>query len=192
MGVPPGGGTDVVRKGRREMSLHAKLIVHGYDYSIGGKHRHCTSRASHLAAFYPEEVFPQRLSRGFVFVTTETAEEVDAAITALNATEWMGKVMNVEKACRGSVTHVNLSYGMANDIDSLFADGRPYDPRPYDSHYSRDPASDDRHRGGRYGDYKGARDYYRGGHREHDRGRREYDCGYRDYERGGRYDDMRY
>lgn len=40
-----------------------------------------------------------RDSRGFGFVTMETAEEADAAITALNSTEFMGKVMNVEKVC---------------------------------------------------------------------------------------------
>jgi transformer-2 protein len=38
-----------------------------------------------------------RESRGFGFVTMETAEEADAAITALNATDLMGKVMNVER-----------------------------------------------------------------------------------------------
>lgn len=38
-----------------------------------------------------------RDSRGFGFVTMETGEEADAAITALNSTELMGKVMNVEK-----------------------------------------------------------------------------------------------
>ncbi|KAF9564951.1 RNA-binding domain-containing protein [Agrocybe pediades] len=38
-----------------------------------------------------------RESRGFGFVTMETAEEADAAIAALNSTELMGKVMNVEK-----------------------------------------------------------------------------------------------
>jgi RNA recognition motif-containing protein len=40
-----------------------------------------------------------RESRGFGFVTMETSEEADAAITALNATELMGKAINVEKAC---------------------------------------------------------------------------------------------
>lgn len=40
-----------------------------------------------------------RDSRGFGFVTMETAEEADAAITALNATDLMGKVMNVERVC---------------------------------------------------------------------------------------------
>jgi RNA recognition motif-containing protein len=38
-----------------------------------------------------------RESRGFGFVTMETGEEADAAITALNATDLMGKTMNVEK-----------------------------------------------------------------------------------------------
>lgn len=33
------------------------------------------------------------------FVTMETAEEAEAAITALNAVDLMGKVMNVEKVC---------------------------------------------------------------------------------------------
>ena len=37
-----------------------------------------------------------RESRGFGFVTMETAEEAEA-VTALNATDLMGKVMNVEK-----------------------------------------------------------------------------------------------
>ena len=38
-----------------------------------------------------------RESRGFGFVTMESAEEADAAIAALNATDLMGKVINVEK-----------------------------------------------------------------------------------------------
>jgi RNA recognition motif-containing protein len=38
-----------------------------------------------------------RDSRGFGFVTMETAEEADAAITALNGSDLMGKAMNVEK-----------------------------------------------------------------------------------------------
>ena len=38
-----------------------------------------------------------RESRGFGFVTMETAEEADAAVTALNATDFMGKTMTVEK-----------------------------------------------------------------------------------------------
>ena len=40
-----------------------------------------------------------RESRGFGFVTMETVEGADAAIAALNATELMGKIMNVEKVC---------------------------------------------------------------------------------------------
>ena len=38
-----------------------------------------------------------RDSRGFGFVTMETAEEADAAVTALNATDFMGKVLKIEK-----------------------------------------------------------------------------------------------
>ena len=38
-----------------------------------------------------------RESRGFGFVTMESVEEADAAITALNATDLMGKTMTVEK-----------------------------------------------------------------------------------------------
>lgn len=131
-----------------------------------------------------------RESRGFGFVTMETAEEADAAITALNATELMGKVMNVEKARRGRAR--TPTPGRYYGPPKRYTYERPYDPRPYDSRYSRDPASDDRRRGGRYDDYRGARDYDRGGHREYDRGYRDYDRGYRDYERGGRYDERRY
>ena len=43
-----------------------------------------------------------RESRGFGFVTMESAEEADAAITALNATDFMGKTMTVEKVRRFS------------------------------------------------------------------------------------------
>lgn len=38
-----------------------------------------------------------RESRGFGFVTMESAEEADAAIVALNSTEFMGKMMSIEK-----------------------------------------------------------------------------------------------
>ena len=72
---------------------------------------------------------------------------------------------------------------------------RPYDPRPYDSRYSRD--YDDRRggggRGGRHDDYRGGGGGGGGGGRDYDR-HRDYDRGDRD--RGGygrdRYDDRRY
>ena len=38
-----------------------------------------------------------RESRGFGFVTMESGEEADAAITAMNGTELMGKSISVEK-----------------------------------------------------------------------------------------------
>lgn len=40
-------------------------------------------------------------SRGFAFVTMETAEDAEACISNLSATELMGRTMNVEKARRG-------------------------------------------------------------------------------------------
>ena len=51
-----------------------------------------------------------RESRGFGFVTMETAEEADAAITAMNGTELMGKAISVEKV-RGGVVPPD-AYGM--------------------------------------------------------------------------------
>jgi len=125
-----------------------------------------------------------RESRGFGFVTMETGEEADAAITALNSTELMGKVMTVEKArrARARTPTPGRYYGPPKRSDFE----RPYDPRPYDSRYSRD--YDDRRRGGRHDDYRGGgRDYDR---RDRDRDRER---GYgRDYDRGGRYDERRY
>lgn len=41
-----------------------------------------------------------RESRGFGFVTMESGEEADAAITAMNGAELMGKTVSVEKVCR--------------------------------------------------------------------------------------------
>jgi len=147
-----------------------------------------------------------RDSRGFGFVTMESGEEADAAIAALNATELMGKTMTVEKARRGRARTPTPGryYGPPKRDERE----RPYDPRPYDSRYSRD--YEDRGprggRGGRYDDHRGGggggggRDYDRGyggggGGRDYDRG------GYgggggggggRDYDRGGRDYDRRY
>lgn len=133
-----------------------------------------------------------RESRGFGFVTMETAEEAEAAVTALNATDLMGKVMNVEKARRGRARTPTPGryYGPPKRGDFE----RPYDPRPYDSRYRE---YDDRGgrggRGGRYDDHRGGgggsfRDHDR--HRDYDRDHRDRDR-YRD-DRGGRYDDRRY
>jgi len=141
-----------------------------------------------------------RESRGFGFVTMETGEEADAAITALNATEIMGKIVTVEKARRGRARTPTPGryYGPPKRYDS---DERPYDPRPYDSRYARDYD----HRGGRGGGWRGEerpRDYDRG-YRDYDRGGyggggRDYDRGGygggggRDFDRSGRYEDRRY
>lgn len=53
-----------------------------------------------------------RESRGFGFVTMETAEEADAAITALNATEVMGKVITVERVSVNSLPSTSLVWIM--------------------------------------------------------------------------------
>ncbi|KAI0789563.1 hypothetical protein C8Q75DRAFT_766261 [Abortiporus biennis] len=149
-----------------------------------------------------------RESRGFGFVTMETAEEADAAITALNGTDLMGKNMTVEKARRGRARTPTPGryYGPPKRNDHE----RPYDPRPYDSRYSgggRGGGS-----GGGYGGYDDSRsrrprydDDYRGGSgggRDYDRydrydRYRDYDRGYErggggGYDRRGGYDDRRY
>ncbi|KAG6884193.1 hypothetical protein C0993_000485 [Termitomyces sp. T159_Od127] len=134
-----------------------------------------------------------RESRGFGFVTMESSEEADAAITALNNTELMGKTMTVEKARRGRARTPTPGryYGPPKRHDFE----RFYDPRPYDSRYSRD--YDDR--GGRGGRYRhdDRRDYDRGdrgSYRDYDRGERDRDRGYgRDHDRErGRYEDRRH
>lgn len=137
-----------------------------------------------------------RESRGFGFVTMESAEEADAAIAGLNATEINGKAITVEKARRGRARTPTPGryFGPPKRGDNE----RPYDPRPYDSRYRG--YDDDRDRGGR----RGSRYDDRGGGRDHDRGDRyRDDRGYgggrdndrsygggRDYDR--RYDDRRY
>ncbi|KAJ8496708.1 hypothetical protein ONZ51_g920 [Trametes cubensis] len=139
-----------------------------------------------------------RESRGFGFVTMESVEEADAAITAMNGAEIMGKVISVQRArrARARTPTPGRYYGPPKRNENE----RPYDPRPYDSRYSRGyddnrrrPRHDDDYRGG------GGRDYDRGGY-----GGRDYDRGSggggggggggygRDYDRGGRYDDRRY
>ncbi|KAJ3550907.1 hypothetical protein NMY22_g136 [Coprinellus aureogranulatus] len=121
-------------------------------------------------------------SRGFGFVTMESVEEADAAIVALNSTEFMGKIMTVEKARRARAR--TPTPGRYYGPPKRFEYERPYDPRPYDSRYSRD--YDDRRDSRRGGGGGGRDDYYR----------RDYDRrdDYRDRDRGDRYnrDDRRY
>ncbi|KAI0778868.1 hypothetical protein BD413DRAFT_512422 [Trametes elegans] len=144
-----------------------------------------------------------RESRGFGFVTMETAEEADAAITTMNGAELMGKAISVEKARRGRARTPTPGryYGppKRNDFE------RPYDPRPYDSRYSRGGGYEDRRRPRYDDDYRGGgggggggRDYDRGGYgggggRDYERGGYSGGGGGggRDYDRG-RYDDRRY
>lgn len=131
-----------------------------------------------------------RESRGFGFVTMETSEEADAAITALNGNDLMGKVITVEKARRGRARTPTPGryYGPPKRHDNE----RPYDPRPYDSRYREYDDRYGRYGGGgrgRYDDYR--REYDRGGYRDYDSGRGERDR--YDYDRSyRRYDDRRY
>ncbi|KAL0064089.1 hypothetical protein AAF712_008949 [Marasmius tenuissimus] len=117
-----------------------------------------------------------RESRLFGFVTMQSADEAEAAVAALNATEFMGKVMTVAKARRGRARTPTPGryHGPSKRSGNTF--DRPYDPRPYDSRYARD--YDDR-RGGRGGRY----DRDRGKYDDRDRDRGERGDRYRDYDR---------
>ncbi|KAJ3721199.1 hypothetical protein C8R42DRAFT_696652 [Lentinula raphanica] len=124
-----------------------------------------------------------RESRLFGFVTMETVEEADAAVTALNATELLGKVITVVRARRGRAR--TPTPGKYHGPSKRRDRERPYDPRPYDSRYARD--YDDRRssRSSRYDDYRGSsrRDYRDDRERDHDRYRD------RDYDSSSRYDE---
>ena len=69
-----------------------------------------------------------RESRGFGFVTMESAEEADAAIAALNATDLMGKVLNVEKVI--SVSTSIILTPLAKCINDKARRGRARTPTP--------------------------------------------------------------
>ncbi|GAA6059943.1 hypothetical protein JCM10212_003083 [Sporobolomyces blumeae] len=70
-------------------------------------------------------------SRGFAFVTMEVVDDADAAISSLNATELMGRTMNVEKARRGRArTPTPGQYHGPPKRDPM---DRMYEPRGYSS-----------------------------------------------------------
>ncbi len=58
-----------------------------------------------------------RESRGFGFVTMESGEEADAAITALNGTEFMGKTVSVEKVCSVLFSQSSTTFSTRTFID---------------------------------------------------------------------------
>ncbi|BGP03411.1 hypothetical protein NBRC10513v2_007145 [Rhodotorula toruloides] len=121
-------------------------------------------------------------SRGFAFVMMETGEEADACIAALNATEVLGRTINVEKARRGRArTPTPGQYHGPPKRYDAYGGGpgygeRPYDPRGYGGR-GYDRYSD---RGGRYDD-----PYDRRGPPPSYGGRDRYD----DYPPRSRYDD---
>ncbi|KAF8547141.1 hypothetical protein OG21DRAFT_1479546 [Imleria badia] len=136
--------------------------------------------------------------RGFGFVTMETVEEAhrrierdgnhgqnrhgrkgDVAVFHC----WFSALIIVGISGSTRTPTPGRYYGPPKRHDNE----RPYDPRPYDSRYSRDFE----HRGGGRG-WRGS--YEDRPPRDHDRGYRDYDRGYgggRDYDRGGRYDERR-
>jgi RNA recognition motif-containing protein len=67
-----------------------------------------------------------RESRGFGFVTMETGEEADAAVSALSGTEFMGKPLSLEKVRNTGIYNLytitsqgeTLVLTMANPIGS--------------------------------------------------------------------------
>lgn len=150
-------------------------------------------------------------SRGFGFVMLETADEAEAAISALSGSTQEGRVMTVAHAKRGRARTPTPGryHGVKHEGDgpprggSRYGGGgggygggrgyedRPYQPRSYDSRYSdRGPRYDDR-RGGGYDDRRGGYDRYedrRGGGYDDRRG--GGGGGYDD-RRGGGYDDRR-
>ncbi|KAG1726144.1 hypothetical protein EDB19DRAFT_1753233, partial [Suillus lakei] len=81
-----------------------------------------------------------RESRGFGFVTMETSEEADAAITALNATDLMGKTCTVERvylhAFGFSQRLLIFVFRPAVDVQRTPTPGRYYGPpKRHDSKY---------------------------------------------------------
>ncbi|EIN14325.1 RNA-binding domain-containing protein [Punctularia strigosozonata HHB-11173 SS5] len=185
----PGARDDRGRVGAESTNPGNNLHVSGLSYKVDTRDLEAAfakvGRVQKASVMYDPHT---RESRGFGFVTMETAEEADAAIAALGSTELMGKIITVEKARRARAR--TPTPGRYHGPPKRNENEKPYDPRPYDSRYSRD--FDDR-RGaprGRYDEYRGG-----GGGRYDDYPpRRDYDRGSynRDYDRGARYDDRRY
>ncbi|GAA5846869.1 hypothetical protein JCM3766R1_004680 [Sporobolomyces carnicolor] len=112
-------------------------------------------------------------SRGFAFVTMELAEDADTAISSLNATELMGRTMNVEKARRGRAR--TPTPGQYHGPPKRYPMDRPYEPRGYSS----------RGGGGRYDDRYDAPPPPRGGYSSSRYDDRAYGARYDDRDRGG-------
>ncbi|KAJ7622051.1 hypothetical protein FB45DRAFT_992047 [Roridomyces roridus] len=167
-----GGGRDGERGQNPGNNLHVSGLSHKVETQDLESAFAKIGRVQKASVMYDPHT---RESRGFGFVTMESVEEADAATTALNGTEIMGKVIKVEKArrARGRTPTPGRYHGPAKREGE-----REYNPRAHDSRYSRD----DRRGGGggggrgRYDDGRGGggRDDYRGG------------GGGRDYDRGGR------
>lgn len=127
-------------------------------------------------------------SRGFAFVTMENGDEADAAVAALNATELLGRTMNVEKARRGRARTRTCSAAPCDTAHRNTATPGQYHgpPKKEDNGYRPYEPSRGGYGGGGGGgggggyrdDYRGGRDSYGGGG-----GRDRYDD--RGSDRGG-------
>ncbi|BGO95460.1 hypothetical protein NBRC10512_001428 [Rhodotorula toruloides] len=140
-------------------------------------------------------------SRGFAFVMMETGEEADACIANLNATEVLGRTINVEKARRGRArTPTPGQYHGPPKRYDAYGGGpgygeRPYEPRGYGGRgYESRSRYDDYDRRGPPPSYgrDDRYDYDRPRYRD-DRDRGSYAVPMRGGDdRGGRYPDERY
>jgi len=133
-----------------------------------------------------------RENRGFGFVTMNSGDDADAAMSSLDGSEFMGRNLAVEKARRGRArTPTPGRYNGPNRNERFRRDfrDRPYDRPRYDRDrgYDRDRERryDDRRRDNR--DYDRPRYDDRGG-RYDDRPSRRDDRDRRDYRDGPRYD----
>jgi len=178
---------DRAERGRNDPSVNPgnNLHVSGLDPKVDNRELEALfskfGKVDKAAIMYDPHT---RESRGFGFVTMETVEGADAASASLSNTELFGKTMRIEKARRGRAR--TPTPGKYFGPPKKAEHERPYDPRPYDSRYTRfDERRDDSGRRG----YPG-RDRYERYDRLEDR---RYDDRRLDdrRERVGRYDDRR-
>ncbi|KAG9016598.1 hypothetical protein FRB90_002879 [Tulasnella sp. 427] len=195
-GGPPGGGDD--RQGRGEGGGNNpgnNLHVSGLSSRVDNRELEAAfskyGKVQKAAVMYDPHT---RESRGFGFVTMETAADAEAAIAALNGTDLKGRNMTVDKARRGRARTPTPGryYGPPKRSDDY---ERPYDPRPYDSRYADRGRYEDRYRG--YDDRYGPPRHYddrRNDDRRYDDRRedRRGGGGSGGGGGGGRYDDRRY
>jgi len=176
-GVSPGGQNP-------GNNLHVSGLSHRVDSSDLENHFAAIGRVQRAQVMRDPHTHE---SRGFGFVTMESAAEADAAVAALNGQDFCGKTLVIEKARRGRARTPTPGryYGPPKRHEregrgpGLTVADRMYDPRPYDTRYNRRRDDRDRDRGDRY-ERERYDEYSRYDDRPYDRERRP------------RYDDRRY